>query len=183
VPAPKPYTFDDVVNTLNSVAPNDWRKFLEDRIWSTAPHAPLAGVQASGWDLTYNDTPSELWKAAQETFRMTDLSYSVGIVINNENGGILDVTFGSPAHKAGIMPGMKLVAVNERAWKPEVLHDALKAGKANGSAPLQLLVQNADYFKTYNLDYHGGDRYPHLTRNANPDTLSDIIKMHAAAVK
>jgi hypothetical protein len=72
--------------------------------------------------------------------------------------------------------------VNDRAWKPEYLHDALKSGK-NGSEPLRLLVQNADYFKTYNVDYHGGDRYPHLTRNANPDTLSDTIRMHAAAVK
>jgi predicted metalloprotease with PDZ domain len=169
------------VNTLNSVAPNDWRKFLEDRLWSKAPHAPLGGIQASGWDLTYNETPSDLWKAAEGTFKMTDLSYSLGIIVNNENGGILDVTFNSPAAKAGIMPGMKLVAVNDRAWKPELLHDALKTGK-KGSEPLRLLVQNAEYFKSYNVDYHGGDRYPHLTRNSNPDTLSDIIKQHAKPV-
>jgi predicted metalloprotease with PDZ domain len=181
-PAPKPYTFDDIVSALNSVAPYDWRKFLEDRLWSTSARAPLGGVQASGWDLTYNETPSEMWKAGESQFKQTDLSYSVGIVINNENGGILDVVFGSPAEKAGIMPGMKLVAVNDRAWKPEYLHDALKAGK-NDKEPLRLLVQNAEYFKTYNLDYHGGDRYPHLTRNANPDALSDIIKQHAATVK
>jgi predicted metalloprotease with PDZ domain len=181
VPAPKPYTFDDVVNTLNSVASNDWRKFLEDRLWSTSQHAPLAGVQASGWDLTYNETPSELWKAGETLYKQTDLSYSIGIVLNNENGGILDVVFGSPAAKAGIMPGMKLVAVNDRAWKPETLHDTLKAGK-NEKEPLRLLVQNAEYFNTYTVDYHGGDRYPHLTRNANPDTLSEITKQHAKPV-
>jgi predicted metalloprotease with PDZ domain len=182
VPAPKPYTFDDIVSTLNSVAPNDWRKFLEDRLWSTNAHAPLGGLEASGWDLTYNETPSDLWKAAEGVEKMTDLSYSIGIIINNENGGIIDVTFGSAAAKAGIMPGMKLVAVDERAWKPEYLHDALKAGK-NGKEPLRLLVQNAEYIKTYNVDYHGGDRYPHLTRNKNADTLSDIVKQHAAAAK
>jgi predicted metalloprotease with PDZ domain len=177
-PAPKPYTFDDLVNTLNTVAPFDWRKFLNDRLWSTSPHAPLDGLHASGWDLTYNETPSDLWKAGESTLKMVDLSYSIGIIINNENGGILDVVFGSPAAKAGIMPGMKLVAVNDRAWKPEYLHDALKAGK-NSKEPLRLLVQNADYFKSHELDYHGGDRYPHLTRNSNPDTLSEIIKQHA----
>jgi predicted metalloprotease with PDZ domain len=182
VPAPKPYTFDDIVSTLNSVAANDWRKFFQDRVWAVTPRAPLGGVQASGWDLTYNETPSDIWKAGETIYKQTDLTYSVGIVLNNDDGAILDVVFGSPAAKAGIMPGMKLIAVNDRAWKPDLLHDALKAGK-NGSEPLRLIVQNAEYIKTYNVDYHGGDRYPHLTRTSNPDTLSDIIKAHAAAVK
>jgi len=38
-------------------------------------------------------------------------------------------------------------------------------------------VENTEYFKTYNLDYHGGEKYPHLVRDeSRPDMLADIIK-------
>jgi hypothetical protein len=38
-------------------------------------------------------------------------------------------------------------------------------------------VRNGDFFKTYALDYHGGEKYPHLVRDASkPDILSEIIK-------
>jgi hypothetical protein len=80
------------------------------------------------------------------------------------------------AAKAGIGPGMKLIAVNGRRFSTEVLHDALKTGKAS-SLPLELLVENTDYYKTYELDYHGGEKYPHLVRDeSKPDLLTDILK-------
>ncbi|MGZ4814225.1 MAG: hypothetical protein ACXVZV_02365 [Terriglobales bacterium] len=42
-------------------------------------------------------------------------------------------------------------------------------------------MQNADYFKTYKLDYHGGEKYPMLQRNDKPDNLTDILRPHATA--
>ena len=82
------------------------------------------------------------------------------------------------AARAGIGPGMKLVAVNGRKFSKEVLGDALRAGK-NSSAPLELLVENTEYYKTYKLDYHDGEKFPHLVRDeTKPDLLSDIIKPH-----
>ncbi|HXY02956.1 MAG TPA: M61 family peptidase, partial [Terriglobales bacterium] len=81
-----------------------------------------------------------------------------------------------PAAQAGIGPGMKLVAVNGRRFSGDVLRDALRAGK-NGSEPLQLLIENTDYFRTSNLNYHGGEKYPHLVRDGSrPDLLTDIIR-------
>jgi len=78
--------------------------------------------------------------------------------------------------RAGIGPGMKLIAVNGRKYSPEVLHDSLKAGKG-GTATLELLVENTDYYKSYRVDYHGGDRYPHLVRDeSKPDLLTEIYK-------
>ena len=74
--------------------------------------------------------------------------------------------------------GMKLVAVNERAWSPDVLREALTAAK-NSTDPIQLLVENAGSFKTHTVEYHGGNRYPHLVRGDGPDILSDIIRQHA----
>ena len=59
---------------------------------------------------------------------------------------------------------------------PEGLRDALKAGK-DSTVPLELLVENTEYYKTYKLDYHGGERYAHLVRDeSKPDLLSEIYK-------
>jgi predicted metalloprotease with PDZ domain len=81
-----------------------------------------------------------------------------------------------PAAQAGIGPGMKLIAVNGRKFSAEILRDTLRQGKS-GSSALQLLVENTEYYKTFKLDYHGGEKYPHLVRDeATPDLLSDIIK-------
>jgi predicted metalloprotease with PDZ domain len=91
-----------------------------------------------------------------------------------EDGTIADTIEGMPAALAGIGPGMKLIAVNGRQYSPDVLRDALRAGKA-GTTPLELLVENTGYYKTYKLDYHGGERYPHLVRDeSKPDLLTEI---------
>jgi C-terminal processing protease CtpA/Prc len=92
------------------------------------------------------------------------------------DGTVIDTIEGMPAAASGIGPGMKVIAVNGRRFSRDVLRDALRAGK-NDSAPLALLVENTDYYDTYKLDYHGGEKFPHLVRNeSKPDTLSQIIQ-------
>jgi len=54
----KTYTFDDVADTLNEVAPFDWRNFLTARLSSTDFHAPLGGIEWSGWNLVYQPKPN-----------------------------------------------------------------------------------------------------------------------------
>jgi predicted metalloprotease with PDZ domain len=81
-----------------------------------------------------------------------------------------------PGAKAGIGPGMKLIAVNGRKFSPEILHDALRMAKT-GSAPIELLIENTTYYKTYKINYQGGEKYPHLVRDeSKPDALTEIIK-------
>jgi len=44
------------------------------------------------------------------------------------------------------------------------------------------LVVDEDYYKTVAIDYHGGERYPHLVRIPGaPDYLDQLIKPHANA--
>ena len=44
-------------------------------------------------------------------------------------------------------------------------------------SPMDLIVQNGDFFKTYPLDYHGGERYPFLERVVSrPDLLGAILR-------
>ncbi|MGD0760472.1 MAG: M61 family peptidase [Candidatus Sulfotelmatobacter sp.] len=174
-PMVKTYTFDDIVNTLNQVVPYDWRGFWTERLTNHGPGAPLGGIEGSGWKVVYDETPSEMERGAAGTFHFVDVAYSLGLDLNDE-GTITDTIEGMVAAKAGIGPGMKLVAVNGRKFSTDVLHDALKAGKTS-SQPLELLVENTDYYKTYKLDYHGGEKYPHLVRDeSKPDLLTDILK-------
>jgi predicted metalloprotease with PDZ domain len=174
-PMVKTYTFEDVVNTLNQVAPYDWRGFWTERLTNHGPGAPLGGIEGSGWKLVYNETPSEMDRGGESNAHFIDAAYSIGIELRDD-GTISDTIEGMPAALAGIGPGMKLIAVNGRQYSPEVLRDALKAGK-NTTALLELLVENTEYYKTYKLDYHGGERYAHLVRDeSKPDLLSEIYK-------
>ncbi len=174
-PALKTYTFDDIVTVLNQVAPYDWRTFWTERLTNHGPGAPLGGIEGSGWRLTYDDTPSELAKAGENEDKKIDSSYSLGLLMK-EDGTISDTVENMPAARAGIGPGMKVIAVNGRKFSRDVLRDALKAGK-NSSEPLELLVENTGYYRTFRLDYHGGEKFPHLERDpSKPDLLSQIHK-------
>jgi len=174
-PTVKLYDFDDVVNTLNQVVAYDWRAFWTERLTNHGPGAPLGGIEGSGWHVVYDENRSEILKATESEYRVVRAEYSIGLALNDE-GVVSDAIEGMPAAKAGIGPGMKVIAVNGRRFSGNVLRDALKSGK-NSSELLELLVENAEYYKTYKLDYHGGERYPHLVRDSSkPDLLSEIIK-------
>jgi hypothetical protein len=96
-PALKPYTFDDIVTALNTVQPYDWAGFLNQRLHSTSARAPLGGIEHSGWKLTYDNVRSDFWKAHEDTRKITDLTYSIGILIGNDDG--ISPTFATAARR------------------------------------------------------------------------------------
>jgi predicted metalloprotease with PDZ domain len=108
------------------------------------------------------------------------MSFSLGLIVTKE-GDIRDAIPGMPAYAAGIGPGMKIIAVNGRKWSKDNMRAALRYG-IQTKQPLELLCENADYFNTYKIDYHGGEKYPHLVRNGSQtDVLSDVVKPLAPA--
>lgn len=170
-PELKPYTFDELVQALHQVVPYDWAKFFGERLDSTSADAPLGGVEASGWNVVYNDRPPRGPAVFPGGF---NASYSIGLSLRPD-GTVVDSIWNGPAFRAGISPGMKLVGVNGRLYTPELLQDAIAAAKT-GSAPIGLLVVNDDYYTTCDVDYHGGARYPHLVRAPDrPDYLDEIL--------
>ncbi|MEX2316119.1 MAG: hypothetical protein WD669_03140, partial [Pirellulales bacterium] len=178
-PSVKPYTLEEIVSTLNSVAAYDWKGFFDRRVYSAEPRAPLEGITGGGWKLVYNDQPNIDMKDREERYSSSDLTYSLGMQVN-EDGVIGDVVPGLPAYRAGLSPGMKLIAVDGRKWSAEVLRAAVKGSKGE-SGPPQLLAENGEFIKSYSLDYREGERYPHLERDASkPDVLSEIIKPRGA---
>ena len=84
-------------------------------------------------------------RAWEEDHRELDASSSVGLWVR-EDGDIEDTIEGMDAARAGIGPGMRIVAVNGRRFTPQILRDALAAAKDNAQR-LALLVENADYFR------------------------------------
>jgi predicted metalloprotease with PDZ domain len=170
-----PYTFEDVVAGLNSVMANDWATFLRSRLDSNAYHAPLGGLGNGGYKLTYSDKPNS-WSALVDAETGTfNFWYSLGLHVR-KTGAISDVLKGGVADTGGLAPGMKILAVNGRAFTPDVLkaavHNTLEAGPA-----VELIVENTGYYKVVKLNYHGGERYPRLERVAGtPDRLDDILK-------
>jgi predicted metalloprotease with PDZ domain len=170
-----PYTFDDVVGTLNSIAPFDWKNFFQKRVYEITAHAPLGGIENGGWRLAYTNEVPPLLKIREGQRKYTDVNYSLGFSVASD-GGIGDVLPGSPADKVGIIQGMKLIAVNHRAWSEKILRAAVKAAATN-SAPIELLVERDDYYQTFQVDYHGGEKYPVLERDATkPDLLDEILQ-------
>jgi predicted metalloprotease with PDZ domain len=174
--APKvvPYTFEDLVAGLNAIVPNDWASFLRKRLDTNQPHAPLGGIENSGYKLEYVPKPSSWSELANTQSGTVDFWFSLGLRVNAA-GTLTDVLKGGPADKAGLGPGMKLVAVNGRAFTAPLLRAAV--ADAEGSGPdVELIVNNTEYYKTVKLDYHGGERYPVLQRvTTAPDSLDGIL--------
>ena len=174
-PELKTYTFLSLVETLNQVAPYDWAAFFHRHLDSTSPDMPEGGLENAGWKVEFNDKPLRL----PGRDGVTSDVYSIGLQLEGD-GTVSDSVVGSPAFDAGISSGMKVVGVDGRVYSPDLLEDAIKAAK-DSTAPITLLVVDDDYFRTSTIEYHGGERHPHLVRiDAKPDYLDDLIKPRAA---
>jgi len=171
----KTYTFDDLVAALNGVVKYDWAGFLRQRLDAHQP--PLAGLEASGWKLVYNDQESNFQKeydSGAGSRHMISFTFSIGLTLT-KTGEINDVRWNGPAFKAGISSGATVVAVNGHDYSAEVMTDAIKAAE-HGSDPIKLLLKYQGGYRTVDVDYHDGLQYPHLVRVAGtPDYLDEII--------
>ncbi|MDV6333189.1 peptidase M61 [Asticcacaulis sp. 201] len=169
---PAPYTFDDVVRTLNDVYPYDWANFLTTRITRTGGGAPIDGLARAGYRLVYDDTPNDFIKS-NEARRGIGFGFSLGLAISKD-GTLRDVLWNGPGFKAGLAPGMKVLAVNGRAFDAARLKDAIVAAhKAGNTDIIEMMLQDGEYFRTVRFDYHDGLRYPHLERI---DGVADLLK-------
>ena len=156
------YTFEDVVRTLNSVQPYDWEAYLQTKVLDVAANPPLEGLTKGGYNLVFTDEPTAWIKSYEKSSKSNDLTYSGGFVVGND-GKITTVLWDSSAFNAGMTVGSELLAVNGRKFDGDGLKSAIKAAKGN-SAPVKLLVKSGEVFRTLDLDWHDGLRYPRLEK-------------------
>ena len=168
--------FEDVVKALNAVQPYDWATFLRARLDGHGPGAPLDGIARGGYKLVYTDTPSDYFKDSEARRKITDLTYSLGMIVAAE---------GQPRRRAVGRPRLqdrpdRRHSDHCREWSrhttPTGSRRAIKDAKQIASAAIELLVKNGDRFRTVKIDYHDGLRYPHLEREENtPARLDQIL--------
>ena len=173
-PHPHAFTRADVVTSLNRVLPYDWDGLISRRIEGLAERYEPAVVGMLGYSVQYtNEIPS----IPEKTFRAVegvDAYDSIGAVVSEE-GVISDLLFGSPAHQAGLGPGMKIAGVNGHTWSSNRLLDAISKSATTGG--MKLMVVNGDSFRTHDVEYDGGPRHMVLVRDEDAnDVLADILK-------
>jgi predicted metalloprotease with PDZ domain len=173
------YTREDVENALNSVQPYDWHGFFQQWVYDVAPHPAPMGIELTGWKMIWNDTPNHWDDLNAGTRHQADFTYSLGFS-TDDDGKIDDVNEGSPAALAGIGTSTQIIAVNGQKYTPDVLHDAVTDAKSS-TGPISLIVVSDDLYRTVSIDYHGGNRYPHLERvPGSTDLLAQIMAPHRA---
>lgn len=166
------YTRDDVVATLNGVAPWDWAGFLHERLDQTSERAPLAGFTNNGYRLVYTDEPTN-WIKNRERSGSVDLTYSVGLYVSRD-GSISSVLWDSPAFEAGLDGADTILAVNGLEYSGTRLKDAITAAKG-GRDPIRLTIRTGERIRDVTIDYHDGLRYPRLEKTATGEAGLDRL--------
>ncbi|MDE1177784.1 MAG: M61 family peptidase [Edaphobacter sp.] len=173
-----PYTREQLIGDLNQVMPYDWANFIHERIDNINPRADLSGIERGGYKLVFHDKPSASEKTMASTGgRRGGLNtwYSLGLRLSSD-GVISDVRWGSPADKANIAPGAKILAVDGNIFSADALKEAIRNAKGKTEA-IHLILQMDTFVSTASIDYHGGELYPVLERiDGSTAYLDEISK-------
>jgi predicted metalloprotease with PDZ domain len=167
------YDFDEVVRTLNAVQPYDWAKFLDTKLRQPGQPAPLTGLEKGGYKLVWKEEPNIFDKESMKESNVFNLTHSLGITLNKD-ATVTSVMWNSPAFKANIVSGAKIIAVDGYAYSKDSLTSAIKAAKDN-KTPVRLLIERNKRYTQIDIAYSGGLRYPHLEAIGQGETAIDRL--------
>ncbi len=174
------YTREQVEALLNAVEPYDWHEFFERYVYRPAPHPPTDELERAGWRLAYTSSRNEFVTANDGDDNISGW-YAYGANLTTK-GVVRDVRTNSAAWRAGLVPGMTILAVDGQEFSSSVLEYAVRRAQ-HASAPIALIVKQTGWYQTLSLDYHGGVRYPHLERiEGTPDMLASIAAPRAKSL-
>jgi len=166
-----PYNRAELIADLNQVAKFDWAAFLHNYIDVPSDHADDAGITRGGYKIVYQDHPSG--PSGARGAAGPNVWYSLGIRFSPD-GSIGDIRMGSPADKAKLAPGQKLIAVNGHVISADSLHDAILDAKSS-SDPIHFIMQTETYVRPIDVDYHDGEMFPAMVRvDGTKDYLDEI---------
>jgi predicted metalloprotease with PDZ domain len=172
------YTFEDIISALHAVDPaQDWSAFLRQRLDSHSGHPAEEALRSAGWRIEFTDQENLFTTAREHHPRSGDsvnLIDSIGLNFGPD-GKITEVEWSGAGFKAGAVVGLQVIAVDGEAFSKQEMLRALRAAKQD-TAPIVLLVKDGYSYRSLNVDYHDGPRWPHLVRiSGSTDYLSDIL--------
>ena len=71
-PEVRPYDLEEVLSTLEAIAPANWRAFFESRVDRVAP-VPLGGIEGAGYKVVFTDQKPEPHQGARARLALHDL--------------------------------------------------------------------------------------------------------------
>ena len=166
------YTFADVCEALNQIAPADWESMLKRKLDSHDEQGLLDGLIRNGYQLVFDATPTPYFLENEEENGAIDLSFSIGLTVDAK-GGVRSVAWNGPAFRAGISVGTRIRQVGGRDFSIDALKDAITA---SGTQPTRLVIEADREASTVEVPYQGPLRYPHLARiPGTKDGLASVI--------
>ncbi|MBL0923885.1 MAG: M61 family metallopeptidase [Sphingomonadaceae bacterium] len=175
------YDFDEVVRSLNAVQPYDWAAFLDTRLRQPGQPAPLTGIDKAGYRLVWKEEANVFDKETMVESGTLNLIHSLGVTLDKD-GKVTSVFWNSPAFKADIVNGTKIIAVDGLAYSKDRLTEAITTAK-DGRTPVRLLVERNKRYAQIDIAYSGGLRYPHLEPAAKGETAIDRLLAPRRAMK
>ncbi|AZI36968.1 M61 family metallopeptidase [Caenibius tardaugens] len=165
-PPPVPYVRADVIDALHAILPYPWDAHLAERIDNIAPKAPYRGITLGGYELVWQHAPTDWLSHDQLYHQYFNFTYSLGMTVGI-GAKIIDVVWDGPAFRAGLVSGIEILAVGNRAYSTAALQDAIDQAQTDGQ-PIAMTVRRFDRVKQVHLAWAGGQRYPTLA----PSTMS-----------
>lgn len=167
------FELEDVVRDLKATADYDWDTFLKRRVSAAQESLPLDVLGKLGYRLKYSDKPPTTTPPSAAVPVPNHAADSLGLHLGGVR--IIDVDPGLPADKAGLAPGLRIVAVNGKRFSPNRLRDAVADSVTRKK--VEFLLEDGDEFRTVVVPYADGLRYLELARiDGRPDVLGDILK-------
>lgn len=161
------YTFPDLIAALNAIAPFSWQDYFLVRLNEHDGAHLLDGLKAAGYRLVFSATESAIFAQQEQEDGVLDLSYSIGARIG-QNGVVQSVSWDSSAFEAGMVPGMKITAIDGEAFSFDALRRRIQA---TSPARVRLtVVSEAGEVEEISFDCRTGLRFPHLEGNGDSGT-------------
>jgi predicted metalloprotease with PDZ domain len=158
------YSFPDLISGLNGIAPFSWLNCLLVQLNAHDGEHLLDDLKDANYQLVFSPMESAIFAQQEQQDGALDLSYSIGARIR-QNGLVQSVSWHSSAFEAGMVPGMRITAIDGETFNFDALRTRLQS---NSPARISLTVTSeTGEVEEISFAYRAGLRFPHLERNGH----------------
>ena len=149
-----PYELPEIVKDLQELADFEWEAFLLKRVAQPLEALPLDVVSRCGYKIEYSSrVPGEQMSRRSYDGGGVSAQDSIGLSFGGD-GTITEIVAGGLGDRAGFVHGMKVIGVNNKAFSPQRLLDAL--AQSFKRKKIEFLLVEGEDFRTIVLEYSGG---------------------------